>query len=386
MIRGLLMRKIKRICVISNYYPSEHDPIYSFLEEVVNGFSDRDIECFVITPTSYSEKKHRAVNRTVITANGNKVEIYTPRYLSMPGKLVGGSNAAKINGKNYCKAAYNIFIKKIKKCDIIYSHFISLGGIAAAYISSKTGIPCVIACGESTFDDSRLCYGHFNDLLKEHKAVICVSSVIKEQIEELKLFSQSAEKVVLPNGVDLNKFHGIDQIEARKEIGIPKDSFVAIFVGHFIKRKGIEETIRALNQTDGVVSIFIGDENLPIPCYSAKIVRKVQHDKLPIYLSAADVFVLPTKDEGCCNAIIEAQACGLPIISSDRPFNRDILSSDSAVLIDPNNVNEIINALEFLKTNDVKRREFGTCSRMKAIDRDIDKRIDRIIAILESCA
>lgn len=63
------------------------------------------------------------------------------------------------------------------------------------------------------------------------------------------------------------------------------------------------------------------------------------------------MFVLPTLKEGCCNAIIEAMACGLPIISSARDFNMDILDDKNSIMIDPENVDEIAEAIYKFKSN-----------------------------------
>ena len=68
------------------------------------------------------------------------------------------------------------------------------------------------------------------------------------------------------------------------------------------------------------------------------------------------VFVLPTLHEGCCNAIIEAIACGLPVISSDLSFNWDILDKTNSILIDPNDVDGIACAIKLLK-DDVQMRD-----------------------------
>ena len=76
-------------------------------------------------------------------------------------------------------------------------------------------------------------------------------------------------------------------------------------------------------------------------------------------MNAADVFVLPTLAEGCCNAILEAMACGLPIISSNLPFNWDILNDKNSILIDPNNINQIADAIQRLRDSPKLRSEMS---------------------------
>ena len=61
----------------------------------------------------------------------------------------------------------------------------------------------------------------------------------------------------------------------------------------------------------------------------------------------------------CCNAILEAMACGLPIISSNLSFNDDILNEDYSIRVNPDSIEEIANAIQILYENPVKRLEMG---------------------------
>ena len=99
-------------------------------------------------------------------------------------------------------------------------------------------------------------------------------------------------------------------------------------------------------------------------------------------LSAADVFVLPTLSEGCCNAIIEAMACGLPIISSNLPFNDDILWDDNSIRIDPMNIDDIRNAISLLKEDQQMRENFSKASLKHAASLNIEKRAKNILEFM----
>ena len=106
----------------------------------------------------------------------------------------------------------------------------------------------------------------------------------------------------------------------------------------------------------------------------------VKPEDMPFFLSAADVFALPTLNEGCSNAIIEAMACGLPIITSRLPFNYDILSSQDALLVDPNDVNEIRDAVIRLKEDSEYRKRLGHSALERARGLSLDGRAQKIIA------
>lgn len=93
---------------------------------------------------------------------------------------------------------------------------------------------------------------------------------------------------------------------------------------------------------------------------------------------------MPTLHEGCCNANIEAMACGLPIISSDRDFNYDILDSSFSILIDPMNVEEIAQQISYLKTHPKERVQMAENALIKSQSYHIENRATRIINYISS--
>ena len=111
------------------------------------------------------------------------------------------------------------------------------------------------------------------------------------------------------------------------------------------------------------------------------------HEQINSYLNCSDAFVLPSLAEGCPNSVIEAMACGLPIISSDLPFNYDILSNENAILVDPLDVKAIAAAIKQLKDNDSLKDRLAKDSLTKAKELTIKERVSKILMFIQGrCA
>lgn len=189
--------------------------------------------------------------------------------------------------------------------------------------------------------------------------------------------------IIAPNGINENVFYCHNKAQCRKELGIDINDYVGVFVGAFNHRKGVKRVNEATKGIPDLKMIYIGDGDDKPEGENILHCDLVSHDKIPIYLSAADFFILPTLAEGCCNAIIEALACGLPIISSNREFNDDILDDSLSIRIDPESVDEIRNAIEKLKDVDL-RNMMSEAALKKSKDLSLKARAYNISIFVES--
>ena len=153
--------------------------------------------------------------------------------------------------------------------------------------------------------------GDKKELVQCVKGVISVSSENKRKCIDYQLSDQE-NITVQPNCADTTIFYNQEVAEMKRELGIGERDFTIAFVGGFIPRKGPDRLARAVtNLNDKHIKVmFIGK---PFSGYDYEfdcpgIIHKgsADHDVIPKLLNCADVFVLPTKKEGCCNAIIEA--------------------------------------------------------------------------------
>ena len=126
----------------------------------------------------------------------------------------------------------------------------------------------------------------------------------------------------------------------------------------------------------------VGDERPN--CKNILHCGRVNNAELCDYLNAADVFVLPTQAEGCSNAIVEAVASGLPVISSDLPFNYDILDETCSILIDPNDEDAIASAIRKIKDDKQLRKRLEEGTKLKAESLSLEVRVDKIQRFINS--
>lgn len=373
-------KTIESILVITPNYPIDGDPVYPFVKNICDQFTIMGHKVVVVSPQSITSsilhsKKIRPIE-WVDNVKGKRVTIYQPLYISFPHKWHNINNFIK-------RLCLKFFFRRNRICqDVVYCHFWS-SAYAVLPCVEKLNLPLFVASGES--DIKKLFTTSYGlKKLKDYvNGVICVSS--KNRDESIALGLTTFEKCeVFPNGVNTDLFHLRDRAECRQLLGLPQDAFIVIFVGWFIERKGVERVAKAISRLDGVNSIFIGKGNQEPDCEGILFKGPLSHDKIPFYLSAADVFVLPTLHEGCCNAVVEAMSCGLPIISSNLPFNWDILDETNSIMINPNNVDEISDAIVTLRDNPKILRELAEGAIKKAQNLTIAQRVKSIIQFMNN--
>lgn len=385
------MGKCRRLCIITDAFPLDDYPINHFLEQLVYAFADRGIACDVVAPhcplflrlkgIAYKPKAH-SVRRT---KQGNEVNVYCPSFLSLMGRKRLGINFLGLYQKAHCRSAMRFLRKHRKEYDAFYAHFIIPSALTAVKLGSRYHKPVFFAYGDSSIDD--ILHTFFPEYLRRRlqtvSGVVAVSSMNRRELIEHQLVD--ADKIgVFLNAIDPSSFYVMDRGDARKELGISPEDFVVAFVGHFDNRKGSRRVSQAIDTLEGVKSIFIGAGKLAPDCEGILFSGRLPHHKIVTYLNASDVFVLPTLAEGCCNAIIEAMACGLPVISSDLPFNDDILDGTNSIRINPNSTEEIAGAIRVLQTSREKRKELSDGALKTAQKLTIDRRAENIIMFMNA--
>jgi UDP-glucose:(heptosyl)LPS alpha-1,3-glucosyltransferase len=168
---------------------------------------------------------------------------------------------------------------------------------------------------------------------KKLKAVICISQLVKREIE--KYFDIPPDRLhVIYNGVDLNKFNLRSRAyrdQVRESLKIPISDPLFLFVGSGYERKGLERALKAL--PEGAWLVVIGKDKYAnkyrnfaegLGIKNRVLFLGPREDVIPYY-GAADAFVFPTLYEPFGNVILEAMACGLPVITTPDCGGADLI-------------------------------------------------------------
>jgi glycosyltransferase involved in cell wall biosynthesis len=178
--------------------------------------------------------------------------------------------------------------------------------------------------------------------------------------------------VTIPVGIDTSRFIGLDKSKARKKYGFDMKDKVVLNVGRLEKEKNLKPLIAACSKIDA--KLFIvgnGREEQELKDYAAKIKCKarfidfVSNEDIPEIMACGDVFGLTSLYEGLPTAIIEAMACGVPVVSYDvGDVKKVVIDGKTGYLADENTLSdklrELIEKSKSFRINCMKKaKEFS---------------------------
>lgn len=246
--------------------------------------------------------------------------------------------------------------------DLIFSIFVYPEGYAAVQIAKQLETPVVVMGIGSDIHSiaDRFSAMHTRKVLREADYLVTVSDDLRQTA--LGMGARPDRSRAVLNGCDLSVFHPSDRPAARTSLGLKVDAPIVVYIGRMDVRKGLRELVEAS------VSLHMGRPNLHVYMVgagpdSAHIVSAIEAtgaadyihvlppcapDKVATWMAAADVVTLPSYMEGCPNVVLEALACGRPVVATRVGGIPEIMGTTCGELISPRDSVGLAGALDLV--------------------------------------
>lgn len=336
-----------KIVVFSSLYPSRIRPNAGvFIRERMSKVAEQ-LPLVVVSPVPWfplqglirlCKPEFRPQPATFERQQG--IDVYYPRFLSIPGLLKSWDGLFMAIGSFF--TLYRL--RKQFQFNIIDAHFAYPDGYAATLLGKWFAVPVTITLRGTEVPQSKRpqIRTRLLQALQNATQVFSVSESLKHHVVELGADAEKIQRI--GNGVDTKKFYPVDKQEARQQLELPEDAKVLISVGGLVDRKGFHRVLEVLpalvKQYPNLIYLIVGgpspegniSERLRQQVKDLDLVEHVRFlgslpaDQLKTPLSASDVFVLATANEGWANVFLEAMACGLPVITTDVGGNAEVVN------------------------------------------------------------
>jgi len=205
--------------------------------------------------------------------------------------------------------------------------------------------------------------------LRGANRLIVLTNFLKKEIAALGI--DQAKIFVSPDGVDLKSFDiDMEKSRARKMVGLPLDKKVILYCGSFYLYdwKGADVLIdTAKYLSDNELIVLLGGRAEEISQIKLRglsdrvlLIEHQPYKKMPIYMKAADILVLPNKKGDSMSEkytsplkLFEYMANGAPIVASDLPSIREVLNENNCFFCQPNNPENLADKIKLVLNNSV---------------------------------
>ncbi|MBV8092103.1 MAG: glycosyltransferase family 4 protein [Acetobacteraceae bacterium] len=340
-----------RLLTFTTLFPNSEAPNHGvFVENRLRHLvASGAVESTVLAPVPFFPKWAAAAGRWGIHARVPRAErrhglaVYHPRYPVLP--KFGMSVAPFL--------LYRAMLPRVRRLiadglafDAIDAHYFYPDGIAAVWLAKALNRPVVVTARGT---DVNLIpnYAIPRRLLQRSiphaDGLVAVSEALKRALVELG--APPSKVKVLRNGVDTVLFRPTDRKLTRCALGLKRTTLIS--AGHLIERKGHDRVISALAQLPGADLLIVGEgperERLTALAHQLGVSDRVRflgarpHPEMPKLYSAADVLVLASTREGWANVLLEAMACGTPVVASPAWGNPEVVRAPEAGVIAASN-------------------------------------------------
>jgi glycosyltransferase involved in cell wall biosynthesis len=344
-----------KLAVITRYFPSAQEPwqgrsAYETLRALAPYV---DLHVFHAMPARRARPEHRDRAITRGTQNSFSSEIPSSYYAFPALPLI----SRPLNGTSVTRAVFED-VRSFAP-DLVLGCFVYPDGDAAVRVARHLGVPAVVMALGSDINRRRDPFTAWRTktVLRNANVVLTVSEALRQRALALGAREETTRTIL--NGCDPSVFYLQDRLKARRELGIDSSAKVIVYLGRMDVKKGLRELVQSAvmlhASRPGVHTYMVGegpdraviesdiDKNraagyihLEPPC---------SFDRVAQWMAASNLVTLPSYMEGCPNVILEALACGRPVVATAVGGIPEIMSDQCGRLVRPRDPGDLAGAL-----------------------------------------
>lgn len=338
-----------KVLLITNLYPNEAQPERGiFTAQKLTRLAARH-EFKVVAPVAFFPLVQSPfappIDQVSAREQRDGVEVFHPRawYLPRIGR--------RVNARLFAGSIRRLVTQLHKQFqfDLIWTTWGYPDVVAAVHLAQECGVPvlCELLGSDLNYGfQTEWCKREMLRALRRCEAIIVMSGAMRSSLLHEGLAPDRIFCVY--NGVDHERFHRIDRTQACASTGLDPTRQRILFVGHLVPVKGLPSLLQAFrglltNSASNLELVLIGDgpqrqqlqnqaSRLGIQS-RVKFLGQQRHEDLCAFYNSSDLFCLPSLNEGLPNVILEAFACGLPVVASGVGGIPEIITDDGIGLM-----------------------------------------------------
>lgn len=356
------------VVVVSNLYPNSIEPTRGIYTQQLVLQLQEHVDVRVIAPLAWRPQFLQGLTGAALVPKYEVlkgVQVWHPRYFVIP----------KTARFTYGACFYLGIFKTLKglhaqqKIDVINVHWAYPDAVGVVYAAQKLGIPVVVhalGCDINEFAKYPWRREQITWALQHATMNVYVSKGLYDEARALGV-RHDRNRVIL-NGVDQTKFKPGDSQQVRKELDLPLESKIVLYAGNFNVEKGLVDLIEAWQQVQAqnlpavLAVIGSGPEEETVRQKIAELglsksillLGRAPHERMPLYLQAADILCLPSLREGCPNIVLEALSSGAIVVGSSVGAVPELVDESRGLLVPPRDPQALGKAL-----SDALQREWN---------------------------
>ncbi len=359
----------------------------------------------------------------LLTNAGHEVRVFAPTVSAPPSEkrtlLSNGIHLTRFGAHKRVDDTlvdwFELIVAEHRRApfDILHAYFLPQAGFVAAYAGKYLNVPSVVSIRGNDIERAAFDPSKFSHVMYALQNASAVTTNASELARKAKAFVER-EIFLIPNGIETWLFRPMERNEPLAEMlfttkdtkgheGKTKEerNFVIGFVGELREKKGLATLLSGYTQIaktrpasllivgevrDGEDKKAFEEFRISNPEYQIIVTGAVPHKDMPAYYSLMDVFVHPSLRDGMPNAVLEAMACGVPVVATPVGGVLDVVKDrENGMLVPVNDVEALCQAVETIVSDESLRNKLTQSARQIILEKfTLEKELDANLNVYRS--